>query len=204
MAMIAACSAHMAIINAHQCKKMNRTNVRYIIPGAILTIALLLCSYQVKLLPPEHVKNFHYVDNDLHRCGQPQGKGMKELEQYGIKTIVNLRNVIDDKQEIKGTSLVQVRVPMRAKKISYQDIVDALCAFEKAKKPVVVHCLHGSDRTGCVVAAYRMTHGWSKEDAITELKEERFGYNSGIFPNIEELLLSIDPQKLKKDVHCTN
>ncbi len=202
--MIAVSSVHTAITNVHQNKKMNRPNVRYSISGAILSIAFLLCSYQMEKFLPNHVKNFHRVDYQLYRCGQPQRKGMKELEKYGFKTIINLRNVIDDKQEIKKTSLVQVRIPMRAKNISYQNIVDALCAIENAEKPVVVHCLHGSDRTGCVIAAYRMTHGWSKEDAIREFKEERFGYNSGLFPNIEELLLSIDIDELKKNVHCTN
>lgn len=126
------------------------------------TITLLLLSNQAYNPIPKNVKNLHRVDDELYRSGQPQKKGMKSLNDFGIKTILNLRNIIDDKQEIKETSLIQVRLPMRAKKINYNDIVDGLCAIEKAKKPVLIHCLHGSDRTGCIVAAYRMTHGWSK------------------------------------------
>lgn len=163
---------------------------------------VFLLSYQIYDPTPKNVKNLHKVDDQLYRSGQPQKKGMRELNKFGVKTIVNLRNVIDDKQEIKGTALKQVRLPMRAKNISYQNIIDALCAIENAEKPVLVHCLHGSDRTGCVVAAYRMTHGWTKEQAIAEFKNEKFGYNSKLFPNIEKLLLKLDVEKLKKDVHC--
>jgi len=148
------------------------------------------------------VTNFHQVDAHLSRSGQPQKEGMKFLENKGFKTIINLRNVIDDKQEIKGTALVQVRIPMRAKKITYEDIVTTLCAIETAEKPVLIHCLHGSDRTGCMVAAYRMTHGMSKADAIAEFQDAQYGYNKKLFPNILRLLESIDPEKLIQDVNC--
>jgi protein-tyrosine phosphatase len=74
--------------------------------------------------------------------------------------------------------------------------------LENSKKPALVHCLHGSDRTGAVVAAYRMTYeNWSKEDAIAEFKEERFGYHEKWFPTILEVLQSIDIDSLKSDVN---
>ncbi|NRA11532.1 MAG: hypothetical protein HRT57_06230 [Crocinitomicaceae bacterium] len=105
-------------------------------PLLFLLSSFIFFSLQKEPLPsPNHVKNFHRVDDQLFRSGQPQKKGMKELEAVmKVKTIVNLRNIIDDKQEIKKTSLVQVRVPMRAKNMSYQNIVDALCAIKTAKK----------------------------------------------------------------------
>lgn len=152
--------------------------------------------------PKSSVRNLHRVDDNLYRSGQPQKKGMKELERRGIKTVINLRNVIDDRQEIKESSMTQVRIPMRAKKITYDDIVTTLCAIEAAEKPVLIHCLHGSDRTGCMAAAYRMLHGMSKEDAIAEFLDEQYGYNKRLFPNILALLNSLDPEKLKKDVNC--
>ena len=40
--------------------------------------------------------------------------------------------------------------------------------------PVFVHCQRGADRTGVVIAAYRISHEkWTDEQAITEAK--RFG-----------------------------
>ena len=45
---------------------------------------------------------------------------------------------------------------------------------QKRKIPVVVHCLHGVDRTGLVCATYRiLVQGWSVEDAWAEAL--RFG-----------------------------
>ncbi len=88
--------------------------------------------------------------------------------------------------------------------MNYQNIVDALCAIENAEKPVLVHCLHGSDRTGGVVAAYRMIDGWTKEKALEEFQLKHFGCNSKWFPNILELLRSIDVVNLKKNVPCSN
>ncbi|MFT6982327.1 MAG: protein tyrosine/serine phosphatase [Crocinitomicaceae bacterium] len=186
--------------------KGERMNFRRCTPLLFLVSSFIFLSLQ-KERPtlPNHVKNFHQVDDQLFRSGQPQKKGMQELQaKMKVKTIINLRNVIDDKQEIKGTSLIQVRIPMRAKVMNYQNIVDALCAIENAEKPVLVHCLHGSDRTGGVVAAYRMIHGWTKEKALEEFQLNHFGYNSQLFPNILELLRSIDVEKLKKNVPCSN
>jgi protein tyrosine/serine phosphatase len=37
--------------------------------------------------------------------------------------------------------------------------------------PIFVHCLHGSDRTGCIIALWRVTHdAWSVADAIEEMR----------------------------------
>ncbi|GAB5417805.1 MAG: dual specificity protein phosphatase family protein [Crocinitomicaceae bacterium] len=163
----------------------------------ILTLPLLL---GFSNSTPGEIKSFHQVDENVYRSAQLQKKDMKLAEAKGIKTIINLRNVIDDKQEIKGTQLTQVRIPLRAKKLTYDDIVIVLNALEAAEKPALIHCLHGSDRTGCMVAAYRMLHGMKKEKAIAEFLENQYGYNKKLFPNILELLESIDVQKLKEDL----
>lgn len=42
--------------------------------------------------------------------------------------------------------------------------------------PVYVHCQHGSDRTGYLVAVYRiMEQGWPVDDAVREMRA--FGYH---------------------------
>ena len=84
----------------------------------LATISLSYTSSEKK-----EIKNFHKVDDNLYRSGQPQKSDMVLAEKKGIKTIINLRNVIDDKQEIKGTNLMQVRIPLRAKTLTYDDIV---------------------------------------------------------------------------------
>lgn len=145
--------------------------------------------------------NLYKVDEHLYRSEQPDSKGMFELQNLGIGTVLNVRNFKNDDAEIKGTILEQIHLPMRAAKISYNDVIDALKTIKRSSKKVLVHCKHGSDRTGCIVAAYRMAVcGWTKEQAINEFLDPRFGYHSTWFPNILDLLNTFDVEKLKKDV----
>jgi protein tyrosine/serine phosphatase len=47
---------------------------------------------------------------------------------------------------------------------------------DEANYPILVHCKAGLHRTGLVVAAYRMEYeGWSKADALEELRANGFG-----------------------------
>ena len=44
-------------------------------------------------------------------------------------------------------------------------------------QPVFVHCKRGSDRTGTIIAVYRMTQdGWTAKQANKEAKEFGFGW----------------------------
>ncbi len=145
--------------------------------------------------------NLYKVDEHLFRSEQPDSKGMLELQNNGIGVILNLRDIKNDKQVGKGTNLELIHLPMRASKISYGDVVNALKIIKKSSQKILVHCKHGSDRTGCIVAAYRMTiNGWTKEQAINEFLAPRFGYHAKCFPNILTLLNSLDVEKLKRDI----
>ena len=145
--------------------------------------------------------NFYKVDNELFRSEQPDHEQLIKLDSLGVKTILNLRHTHNDKHYAHGTNLVLHQISINTWTISYDDIVSALKCIKSAKKPVLIHCLHGSDRTGCIVAAYRITvNGWTKEEAIREFKEGGYGYHSSWFPNILRLLNSLDIIKLKHDV----
>ena len=101
------------------------------------------------------VANWHRVDDQLYRCGQPDRQGMRALAAQGVRTVVNLRSWHSDRDEIAGTGMALVEVPATAGSMDYADLVQALRAVVQAEKPVAVHCWHGSDRTGAVVAAWR-------------------------------------------------
>jgi tyrosine-protein phosphatase SIW14 len=150
-------------------------------------------------LPSFH--NLYQVDENLYRSEQPTRRGMLLLDSMGIKTIVNLRKTRDDIDEAKNTRLTLKRIPINAWRISYQNVVASMKAIRDSKRPALVHCLHGSDRTGCIVAAYRMTYcGWTKAEAIMEFRAGGFGYHEKTFPNILRLLNTMDVEQLKKDI----
>jgi protein tyrosine/serine phosphatase len=126
---------------------------------------------------------------------------MLVLDSAGIRTLVNLRNRRSDRHKARKTNLQLVRVPINAWRMDYDDVVKSLKAIKAAEKPVVLHCIHGSDRTGVVAACYRMTEqGWTKEEAVDEFLNGGYGYHDGWFPKILTLLKEMDVEKLKADV----
>lgn len=145
--------------------------------------------------------NLYKVDKDLYRSEQPNHKDMVLLQAIGIKTIINLRHNKTDQSEAKDTRLKLAQEPIYTGNISYENIISAFKLIMAAEKPLLIHCLKGSDRTGCMVSVYRMVKcGWTREEAIREFKEGGFGYHENWFPNILRLLQTIDLEQLKKDL----
>jgi len=145
--------------------------------------------------------NLYKLNDSIYRSGQPHKKGMKELEEMGIKTIVNLRNTKNDCKEAKSTQLKLIHIPINTWRMDYADVVAGLKAIKAAEKPCLIHCWHGSDRTGVMIAANRMVNeNWTKEMAITEFKEKQFGYHEKWFPKLVNLLQDIDIEQIKKDI----
>jgi tyrosine-protein phosphatase SIW14 len=127
------------------------------------------------------VNNFAQVSPILYRGEQPTREGFLELKRRGIKTVINLRNHHSDEKFLVGTGLRYVRIKSTAVRIEDEDTLAFLAALhDPANQPVFVHCLHGSDRTGAAVAAYRIVEqGWTAEEAIRELRN--FGHHEYFF-----------------------
>lgn len=51
-------------------------------------------------------ENFYRISKQLYRAGQPTAEGMRIYEDYGIKTIINLRSFNSDREEVRGTGLM--------------------------------------------------------------------------------------------------
>lgn len=147
------------------------------------------------------IGNLHKVSNDIYRAEQPEEKDIPDLERMKIRTLLNLRGHHKDDAsfEKKGFNLLHYK--MSAGSVSVNDLVAALKLLHKAEKPVLIHCWHGSDRTGFVVAGYRIVfQNWTREAAIEELRLGGFGYHSRSYPNIVKTLERMDVDALKKSV----
>ncbi|WP_299779676.1 dual specificity protein phosphatase family protein [uncultured Formosa sp.] len=146
-----------------------------------------------------HFHNLYKLNPDVYRSEQPSKKGMEDLQAVGIKSVVNLRRKHTDENKLKALDLDLYNLPLKAGALDGDDIFTALQTIQQAQKPVLVHCWHGSDRTGAIVAASRMVfENWSKDQAIAEFTDARFGYHKNMYPNLIPLLESLDIDLLKE------
>jgi protein tyrosine/serine phosphatase len=145
------------------------------------------------------VDNLHQVTPDLYRSGQPKERDIPVLRDLGIRSILNLREWHSDEDVVGGAGFTLYRVAMNAGEMSETQLVEVLTILRDCPKPVLVHCWHGSDRTGCVVALYRMVfQGWPRERAVDEFRNGGFGYHQSVYPQIEEYLSTVDVAALKQ------
>ncbi|GAA3510130.1 dual specificity protein phosphatase family protein [Aquimarina addita] len=145
-----------------------------------------------------YFNNLYQISDSIYRSEQPSRRGFTELEEKGFKTVLNVRRLREDIKKAKHTSLKLERIPLKAGLLSEDDLVQALQVIHTSKKPILIHCWHGSDRTGAIIAAYRIVvEGWEKEKAIREFRIKAFGYHEKWYPNLIELLNNLNVQKIK-------
>lgn len=146
-------------------------------------------------------KRLYRLNDSMFRSEQPSKKGFKELESLGVKTVLNLRRQKKDARKVVGTELQVVNLPLKAAELDETKIITVLKAIRVAESPVLIHCWHGSDRTGAIAAAYRMVfERWPKEKAIAEFRYREFGYHEKMYPNLVTLLLNLDIARIQKEI----
>ena len=130
-----------------------------------------------------NLRNFHQVNNTLYRGAQPQDDEFAELKKIGIATVIDLRdnddNALKEKAAVEKAGMRFLNFPLgNWSRPEIKDIEKILAEINAtANQPVFVHCKRGSDRTGTVIAVYRITHdGWSAKQANDEAKKFGFGW----------------------------
>jgi protein tyrosine phosphatase (PTP) superfamily phosphohydrolase (DUF442 family) len=147
----------------------------------------------------KHLNNFYKIDDKVYRSAQPGTKGFGELKILGIRNVLSLRDYHSD-EDGKEFGLNLYRVGMEAGDITTEKVIEALRIIRNAEGPILVHCWHGSDRTGLISAMYRILfQGWSKDDAIDELMHGGYGYHS-LYKNIPEFISQADIDEIRKEV----
>ena len=168
----------------------------------LLAAAVLLNACQSAERSDAYPKNFHKVNEDIRRSGQPSADEMAFLvKAEGIQSVLNLRDYHDDADEAGTLDIVRYDIPLSAGSIAEDDLVRILQTVKRAPKPVLIHCRHGSDRTGAAVAACRIVFdGWTVEQAVSELMEPEYGHHRTLYKNIPELLRKADWDRIKREV----
>ena len=146
--------------------------------AAMAVLSLVIAAQENR--PDEKLPNFHQVNENLYRGAQPQRGGLKKLSELGIKTVINLRGASEDthneQAEAEALGMRYFNIPMSGLGRPTDEQVESALAVIDAREnwPVFVHCQRGADRTGVIIAVYRILRDkWTAEQAIDEAK--RFG-----------------------------
>lgn len=165
--------------------------MRFVIVACFYMLCCL--AYAVTPLQLNGVENCYKVTSDLYRSAQPDREGFAALQQSGVRSVLNLREYHKDTRKARHTQLHLMAYPVAAGEVTAADVENCLALIANAPKPVLVHCWHGSDRTGIVVAAYRIVfQNWSADEAEKEFRDERFGYHEFWYENLLTLLRETD------------
>jgi tyrosine-protein phosphatase SIW14 len=121
------------------------------------------------------VPNFHQVNQYLFRGAQPSRQGFQSLASLGVKTIIDLRGEggrsREEKKLVEAAGMRYIAMPFSGYAApSDQQISKVLAMLNDEKAgPVFVHCRRGADRTGTVIACYRISHDhWDNAKALQE------------------------------------
>jgi len=148
-----------------------------------------------------HLSNLYQVDQGIFRSEQPDEEDINDLQLLGITQILNLREYHEDGGEVGKTRFTLNRVPMDTGKVTQEQLVQALRIIQHRKGPILVHCWHGSDRTGTTIAAYRIIfNGWNKQQALDEMIHGGYGYHARFYPNLVDLVKNLDVQKMRGEL----
>ncbi len=110
----------------------------------------------------DEARNWYQVSPLLYRSEQPLlGQG-QSLRDVGITSVVNLRffDRDDDQENLGEDAFVLVNRPLLTWSIAPEEVANILFTIRNLQKngAVLVHCYHGSDRTGLIVGMYQIVY----------------------------------------------
>ena len=149
-----------------------------IIVGLLLTPNL---SAQVQS-GSKNLPNLFKLNDRVYRGGQPKEAGFAELKAMVVATVIDLRS--DDQNALKEKALVEragmkfINRPLGNWRRPDVDEINAILKeIDAATSPVFIHCKRGKDRTGTVIAVYRMTYdSKTSKEALDEAKSFGIGW----------------------------
>jgi tyrosine-protein phosphatase SIW14 len=149
------------------------------------------------------VPNAGQVSATLYRGGQPERKGYEALKKLGIEIVVNFRDEKDkieaERQIVESLGMHYVSVPWSSSRDPKPSEVAAFLQLlrDHPKQKVFAHCRRGAERTGVMIAAYRMAfEKWTPEQAIREMDD--FHFSGFWLPHLKKYVRNF-PQELAKD-----
>jgi len=156
--------------------------------------------------------NLYRVNASLYRSAQPSRAGFEFLESSPslasgdrpINTVVSLRAFGDDSWLVATSSDLQLEgISFKTWHPEDEDVIKFLrIVTTPALQPVLVHCRHGSDRTGTMVAIHRIVvEGWTKAQATDEMVNGGFGFHP-VWRNLLRYIDALDVDAIRAEVEA--
>jgi tyrosine-protein phosphatase SIW14 len=180
---------------------------RTIVITGFLAVVSLIAGTQVSWCQAERelrgLPNFGRVTENLYRGGQPAADGFKELHAMGVGIVVDFREepteMATEKREVESLGMKSVRIPWNAShepsSAQIVEFLDLVRANPDTK--LFVHCRRGADRTGVMIAAYRIAvEHKTVAEAVSEMR--RYHYDWLFRPQLKRYIESL-PGLLQTD-----
>jgi protein tyrosine/serine phosphatase len=175
------------------------------LPGA--GVRGMTAAQALRLKSTISAENFTKVDANLYRSGVPSDEDMAAFAGMGIKTDITLQSlsgkeagvVAHEKAVAKKVGIKVVHLPLPWGQDPPEAMLDKYFdVFEKPENlPAIVHCKHGRDRTGTLVALYRIVKSkWTNERAFKEMGA--FGFKKADYPHYHAFVMAYARQSDQK------
>ena len=153
----------------------NRRSLKAIFFTVVVLAGVVLCLAVDRGQPTLYgIGNFGRVNDHLFRGAEPDSPAIKSLQQLGIKNIIDLRTAREvwprEPDKAADAGITYTNIPLKGLGRPTDEQVDhVLALIETLPGPVFIHCEHGCDRTGTIIACYRIRHDhWPLNDAVKE------------------------------------
>jgi protein-tyrosine phosphatase len=122
---------------------------------------------------------FEQVAPNIYRGPLPKDADFSSLQKLGITTIVDLcmGRCAHEEKLAKQYGMQWKHVPLGYRAPLDKSVKQVLAILSAAGKdgPVFIHCRQGADRTGMMIAIYRIRYqNWSFDEAYAEMRAHRF------------------------------
>jgi hypothetical protein len=181
------------------------------------SLALFLCALSVQAAPDSpllsrpaqwaapvsgtSVANLYRIEDGLYRAAQPTAGGFADLSALGVQSVLDVAGGPGDGAFVPKDEIRLFHVPMSAWGLHDDLVLQALRIMaDPGNRPLLIHCQHGADRTGAMVALYRVVvQGWSKADAIREMNEGGY-HHSFLWKNLDRYVRRADVAALRQEL----
>lgn len=121
------------------------------------------------------IRNVGEVNSHLYRGGEPSAGGLQDLAHLHFTLVIDLREpgvaTETEKRTVQALHMSYTNVPLPPLSAptdpEIRRVLSLIVPDDQGR--IFVHCRRGKDRTGTVIACYRIQHdGWPRSRALAE------------------------------------